>query len=157
MVSFNPHSPHADDFADYVVGLLRSLRYRPVLNMDAARRYPYGVYPLRPGLQAFVDDWGYDYLAAGTFLQAIQCGSPANATRMCDTRVKRAIEFATEAQISRSEQAGELWAQADHLVVRLSPHVDFLNWTGIDFLSERVGNNQHSLQWGLLLDQLWVR
>jgi hypothetical protein len=37
----------------------------------------------------------------------------------------------------------------DHLVVRLIPIVDFFNWTGIDFLSERVGNNQHSLEWGL--------
>ena len=28
---------------------------------------------------------------------------------------------------------------------------------GVDTVSKRVGNYQHSVQWGMLLDQLWVR
>ncbi len=28
---------------------------------------------------------------------------------------------------------------------------------GVDTVSKRVENYQHSVQWGMLLDQLWVR
>src|SRR4029077_17705478 len=121
VVSFNPYMPHAGKFARYVVDLLRTLGYQSVLRP----KYPHGVYPLPSGLQAFVDDWGYDYLAAGNILQLLQCHNPGNKTHMCDQRVETAIGRATRAQISQPEQASEQWAQADHLVVRLSPHVDF--------------------------------
>ncbi len=158
VVSFNPNSPNADDFADYVVRLLRSLGYRPVLNIGRRESYPYGVSLSGPASRRSWTIGATDYLAAGDFLQAVQVWLARQ--RDADMRLdesNRAIGRATEAQISQPEHASELWAYADHLVVRLSPHVDFLNQAGIDFLSERVGNNQHSMEWGLLLDQLWVR
>lgn len=71
--------------------------------------------------------------------------------------METAIAKARAAQTSRPELASELWAEVDHLVVDLAPQVDFVNPVGIDFLSSRVGNAQHNPQWGLLLDQVWVR
>jgi len=35
--------------------------------------------------------------------------------------------------------------------------VPLLNRKQVDFVSRRVGNYQYSPQWGMLLDQLWVR
>jgi hypothetical protein len=35
--------------------------------------------------------------------------------------------------------------------------VPLFNERVLTFVSERVGNHQFHLQWGMLLDQLWVR
>ncbi len=35
--------------------------------------------------------------------------------------------------------------------------VDAQNPLNVDFVSRRVGNYQHNPQWGVLLDQLWVK
>jgi hypothetical protein len=31
------------------------------------------------------------------------------------------------------------------------------NRRNVDFVSKRVGNHQYNPQWGVLLDQLWVK
>jgi peptide/nickel transport system substrate-binding protein len=35
--------------------------------------------------------------------------------------------------------------------------IPLVNPKRVDFLSRRVGNYQYNPQWGILLDQLWVR
>jgi hypothetical protein len=35
--------------------------------------------------------------------------------------------------------------------------VFLVNPVGVDLVSERAGNYERNPQWGLLLDQLWVR
>jgi hypothetical protein len=39
----------------------------------------------------------------------------------------------------------------------VSPWVFLMNIISLEFVSARVGNYQYSPQWGILLDQLWVR
>jgi peptide/nickel transport system substrate-binding protein len=42
-------------------------------------------------------------------------------------------------------------------IVAQAPVVPTYNRSNVDFVSERVGNYQYHPQWGVLLDQLWVK
>jgi peptide/nickel transport system substrate-binding protein len=139
----------------YVVDLLNKLGYHATLH--GPKGYFDTAYPPGPGVQVAVDGWIQDYPAADNFLSLLECGRPENLARLCDPRLETAIAKARAAQTSRPELAAALWADADHLAVDIAAQVDFLNTAGVDFVSERVGNAQHNPQWGLLLDQVWVR
>ncbi|HEY1330379.1 MAG TPA: ABC transporter substrate-binding protein [Actinomycetota bacterium] len=140
----------------YVAGLLRSLGYDAVVPRDQSRYFAL-TYPPGPGVQVALDGYFLDYPAAHDFLQLFECGSTFNLSRLCNARLQKAIRRASAAQVAQSEHASQLWAQADKIVTDLSPAVFYQNDAGIDFLSARAGNNVHSMQWGLLLDQLWVQ
>ena len=60
-------------------------------------------------------------------------------------------------QVDDPAAAGLLWAEIDRAIVDQAPHMWFLNASAVEFVSERVGNYQWSLQWGSLLNHLWVR
>ena len=53
--------------------------------------------------------------------------------------------------------ATQLWAQIDRRIVDAAPAVMAFNPTDVTFLSARVGNYEHSPQYQLILDQLWVQ
>ena len=53
--------------------------------------------------------------------------------------------------------SGKLWAEIDHALTDQAPWVSSTTLPQKVFVSERVGNFQHNPQWGVLLDQLWVR
>lgn len=111
--------------------------------------------------------WGQDYPGPSNFFDgaAPRCPLPGigfdNAGPFggtyCDRRLEAAIERAKRAQLVDPQRAGDLWARADRRVVDLSPYVMLSNGSVLVFLSERVGNYQYNPQWGVLLDQLWVR
>jgi peptide/nickel transport system substrate-binding protein len=148
-------APYTQQYGSYVVDLLDQLGYRATLH--GPKGYFAKAYPPAPGVQVAIDGWLQDYPSAQNFLALMQCGSEQSLTRLCDPKVDAAIAKARAAQTSRPELAGALWADVDRLVVDLAAQVDFVNGVGIDFLSSRVGNAQHNPQWGLLLDQVWVR
>jgi peptide/nickel transport system substrate-binding protein len=50
-----------------------------------------------------------------------------------------------------------LWAGIDHDVTDHAPWLPLVNLHALDLLSPRVGNYEFHPQWGILLDQLWVR
>jgi ABC-type transport system substrate-binding protein len=50
-----------------------------------------------------------------------------------------------------------MWAQADRTVTDQAPLVPLVTPSQFDFVSHRVGNYQYNPQFGVLLDQLWVR
>jgi peptide/nickel transport system substrate-binding protein len=52
--------------------------------------------------------------------------------------------------------ATQLWAQIDRRIVDAAPAVMAFNPTDVTFLSARVGNYEHSPQYQIILDQLWV-
>jgi ABC-type transport system substrate-binding protein len=104
--------------------------------------------------------WISDYpLASDFFIGSPRCGSPFNpfSAAFCDPELEAAIGRAELAQSVDPQLAGGLWATADRMIVDLSPWVSLSNPVSLDFVSARVGNYQHSAQWGILLDQLWVR
>ena len=67
------------------------------------------------------------------------------------------IEKAIGAQADDEVAAGALWAKVDRAIVDQAPYVWLGNPIFADFVSERVGNFQQHPQWGVLLNQLWVR
>jgi len=97
--------------------------------------------------------------ASDFFLGAPRCGSQFNpySATFCDPELEAAIERAERAETNDPQRAGKLWANADRMIVDQSPWVFLVNTIGLDFVSARVGNYQYSPQWGILLDQLWVR
>jgi peptide/nickel transport system substrate-binding protein len=60
-------------------------------------------------------------------------------------------------QLADPSGAGSLWAKVDREITDQAPYVWLENFIAVELVSERVGNYQWSLQWGSLLNQLWVR
>jgi ABC-type transport system substrate-binding protein/class 3 adenylate cyclase len=102
--------------------------------------------------------WGQDYPnASNFFVPLLSCNGPQNSTGFCDPEVDRMIERALALQAPDPPQARELWAAIDRRIVDLAPWAPLMNPVGVDLVSPRVGNYQQNPQWGLLLDQLWVK
>ena len=53
--------------------------------------------------------------------------------------------------------ATSLWQQVEQSLLVQAPVVPAYNRSAVDFVSKRVGNYQFNPQWGVLLDQLWVK
>ena len=92
--------------------------------------------------------WAADYSNPDDFIGVLlscQAFHPAdpdnlNAAELCDPEL-------------------DLIAQerADERTTEQAPWLMMTSGIGVDTVSKRVGNYQHSVQWGMLLDQLWVR
>jgi peptide/nickel transport system substrate-binding protein len=80
-----------------------------------------------------------------------------NRAAFCDPTVERMLDHALRLRTSRPEAANRLWARIDREIVGRAPWLPTVNLRTIDFVSKSVGNYQFHPQWGLLLDQLWVK
>jgi peptide/nickel transport system substrate-binding protein len=103
--------------------------------------------------------WGADYPAASNVILPFHtCGASFTPrSGFCDPRIDAMIDHALEVQVDDPASAGALWAEIDRAIVNQAPFLWLVNPIAIDFVSERVGNYQRSLQWDALLNQLWVR
>jgi len=103
--------------------------------------------------------WIADYPAASTFvIQLHTCGaSLAPASGFCDPRIDAMIDDALAVQVEEPAASGALWAEIDREIVDQAPWVVLTNPQVVDFVSRRVGNYQFNPEWGVLVDQLWVR
>lgn len=156
-----PNSPFPKRFERYFAGLFEELGYRVEwLRSKDEEQFGAAVFSSPNRVQATELGWISDYpTASDFFLGAPRCGSPYNpyAATFCDPKLEADIRRAERAQSTDPQHAGGLWANADGTIVDLSPWVFLMNPISLDFISARVGNYQHSPQWGILLDQLWVR
>ena len=50
-----------------------------------------------------------------------------------------------------------LWQQIEAKILAQSPVVPTVVQRNVDFVSKRVGNYLYSPQWGVLLEQLWIK
>ena len=64
---------------------------------------------------------------------------------------------AAAAQVQDPAAATVLWQQVEQAILAQAPVVPTYNRRNVDFVSKRVGNYQYNPQWGLLLDQAWVK
>ena len=120
--------------------------------------------PWRRGFLGFAA-WAADYPAASAFINALfTCnsfrpgdGSQVNIAEFCDRNIDTKIKRALVLQASDPAAAGPLWADIDHRLVDKAPWVPTHTSNGLSLLSKRVGNYQYNPQWGVLLDQFWVR
>jgi len=147
------------------VSELNALGYRATLRtIDNVDKFFSFIQNSDNDVQAAPYGWLSDYPAASNFLNLVRCsrfvsgsGQNLNAAELCDPKLDARIERALDVQSTDPAAAGALWAAADRRAVMDAPWVFVFNDTGLDFVSKRVGNYQHNPQWGVLLDQLWVK
>jgi peptide/nickel transport system substrate-binding protein len=150
----------------YVVRLLQQLGYSARL-----RLYPH-VFELyqtvgnpRTRTQASISGWRSDFPRASDFFSnLLSCASyqpkasfNLNSTGFCDPALDREMRQAQELAATDAAASARLWSRVDRQVVDAAPWVAFLNATGLELTSKRVANYQRNPQFGVLLDQLWVR
>ena len=103
--------------------------------------------------------WGPDYPAASTFFEPLlTCNAPSFvASGFCDPEIDAMMERAKLSQLDDPVAAGALWAEIDRAIVDQAPFVWLFNPIDVVIVSDRVGNFQRNPNWGILLNQLWVR
>jgi peptide/nickel transport system substrate-binding protein len=144
------------------VAVLRELGYRVRPKPVAESFYPRMSDP-RLRIQAGVLAWQSDYPAASNFLAMFfRCHAPGaasslNVAQFCDARIDGQITRAVGLEATDPSIANSLWSRIDRELVDRAPVVPLVSPKQVDFLSRRVGDYQYSPQWGVLLDQLWVR
>jgi peptide/nickel transport system substrate-binding protein len=118
----------------------------------------------RTRVQAGFFAWQQDFPAASNFLKPFTCSAfvprstnNVNLAEICDPRIERAIGDARARQVSDPQAASSARAAADRLITRLAPWAPIVNWREEVVVSRRVGNVQANPQWGVLIDQMWVR
>jgi peptide/nickel transport system substrate-binding protein len=84
-------------------------------------------------------------------------GATTNESRFCDTPVEAAMRSAERLQLNDPVAAAHAWARVDRMIVDRAATVPYANDLQLTLLSRRIGNYQFNPQWGVLLDQLWVR
>jgi peptide/nickel transport system substrate-binding protein len=148
-------APWGAPLGRYLVGLLDELGYRGSVEALPPRDF------FSPGneFQMVFRGWAADYPAASNFIVPFHScdASFYPPSGFCDPDIDALIDRASRLQLEDPAAAGALWAEIDRAIVNQAPHVWLFNDVGVQFVSERVGNYQWSLQWGVLLDQLWVR
>jgi ABC-type oligopeptide transport system substrate-binding subunit len=104
-----------------------------------------------------IEGWVADFPYPSDFFDPVlECTSTVveSSTRFCDPHLD---DLVARAKQSSGETSLNLWRQADREAVDHAAWVPLTNQGGIDVVGARVGNYQHHLQDGILLDQLWVR
>jgi YVTN family beta-propeller protein len=158
--------PKKEAAARYMVGLLRQLGFRPRL-----RLYPdtFGLYRAagnpRDGIQLSIDGWYSDFPRPSDFLVTLlSCAAyqpraqvNLNAAGFCDRALDREMRRAQELAGTDAGASARLWSQIEQRVVEQAPWIPFLNGLGLQLTSKRVQNYQRNPQFGVLIDQLWVR
>jgi peptide/nickel transport system substrate-binding protein len=100
-----------------------------------------------------------DYPAASTFFVGkLTCDATfAPVSGFCDPRIDHMIDRASQIQLEEPASAGALWSDTDRAIVDQAPYLWLVDPLFVWLVSERVDNVQWHLQWGGLLNQLWVR
>jgi peptide/nickel transport system substrate-binding protein len=148
----------------YVASVLRKLGYRVAFRTPGDRIYYPTVYDSRRTPQAGLLSWIADFPAAADFLQQLSCGAfqprsfgNVNVPEFCDSTTDKLIARAERLEPTDPQAAAAAWASADRRVVALAPYAPMYVQRYVDLVSRRVGNYEFSPQWGVLVDQLWVR
>ena len=140
----------------YVAAVLRRLGYGTELKTVT----PFSKYASSEGLFATGAKfnvaalrWFADYPAASGFINK----GIFDCFYFCAKDIDREIERADKLQATDPQAANELWARIDRELTDRAPWLFLYSNKQADFVSRRVGNFQYNLQYGVLLDQLWVK
>ncbi|HSD80710.1 MAG TPA: ABC transporter substrate-binding protein, partial [Solirubrobacteraceae bacterium] len=139
-----------------VARAMRAVGYRARLRVLPHDEYFDAIH--RKSEQAGFFGWVLDYPSPTNILDPLLiCGRPENVGSFCDRGLDARIRQAGRLQTTDQAAAAQLWAQIDRAITDQAPWVPISNFARVAFVSERVGNFQYHPQWGVLLDQLWVR
>jgi peptide/nickel transport system substrate-binding protein len=153
----------------YAMSVLRAIGYRAGLKTvkpgPAPKGYFARIYDPSTRAQMGYTGWLADFPSdAGYLPPQFSCAvfSPdphlnQDASEFCDRRVDRLLREAAAAQAQNPGAAPALWNEAERAILEQAPLVPTYNQQDVTFLGKNVGNFQYHTQWGVLLDQLWVR
>jgi YVTN family beta-propeller protein len=151
----------------FLASVLRSLGYRArVKTVADIFAYFNRILDSRLRVQAGYTGWGPDFPSAVNFFQpqfvcaAFVPASPqesSDPSEFCNRAVDRQIARAAAVQAQNPAAAIALWQKVEETILDQAPIVPTYNRQNVDFIAERVGNYRYHPQWGVLLDQLWIK
>jgi peptide/nickel transport system substrate-binding protein len=152
----------------FMVSLLKSIGLQARLKPIASSvLHPYFGEILDPRNQAQMGfhAWLADFPSAAGFLPPLlSCGvfsedprKNGDPSEFCDPAIDRMFTKAEAVQAQNPAAAPALWQAAERAILRQAPLLPTFNPDSVAFVAPGVGNFQYHPQWGVLLDQLWLR
>jgi len=144
----------------FVVSVLDSLGYRARMKTVPPNLYFNRV--LDPKVRAQIGYYGWfaDFPSDVSFIHDVFACAAVPSTDpsgFCDPSLDREMAHAATVQAQDPPSAAALWQKIEREILARAPVVPVFNRQNVDFVSRRVGSYQYHPQWGVLLDQLWVR
>jgi len=153
-----PSTPGSVSVMRYVVGVMNELGLHARLKVvDDPVAYFDAIYR-RGEPQVYLSGWFADYPAAGGFIDLqFRCGSPQNASGLCNAQIDARIEHAQRLQSSDPAATNGAWIAIEHSLVDDAVWAPLTNSVSAYAFSARSGDIQVHPEWGILLSRLWVR
>ena len=107
--------------------------------------------------------WAADYVSPAQVIpDLVECSVPSgpnfgNFGRICDPGLDAKIANTLREEPVNPGLASQDWTAIDHEIVNQALDVPLEHQLAAVFVARRVGNYQYNPQWGMLMDQLWVR
>jgi YVTN family beta-propeller protein len=144
----------------FMLSVLDSLGYRARVKAVPASSYFTRI--LNPKARAQIGYYGWqgEFPSDVSFIHDLfACSSASNvdASSFCNPSIDRQMAHAAAVQAQDPPAAGALWQKIEREILAQAPMVPTFNQQIVDFVSKRVGNYRYHPQWGVLLDQLWVK
>jgi peptide/nickel transport system substrate-binding protein len=158
-------TPFADQ-GRYTVSLLHAIGYRARLKVLPLNRYFEKVLDSRSRAQVGYWGWAAEFPSPIDVIQPVfGCAGfvPASPqlsrdpSGFCDRQIDAQMERAAALQAQDPSAANVLWQRIEREILAQAPMVPTSNRRSVDFVAKRVGHYEYHPQWGVLLDQLWVR
>jgi YVTN family beta-propeller protein len=164
--------PDEPGSVDFVVRAMRRIGLDPVMvrippnkHGDPTQRYFEYIGKPENRVAAASSAWYADYPEpANMFRPLLRCDAITldnpvnlNAALFCNDEIDDAMDRAARLQQRDPAAGAAAWARLDRRVVDLAPWVFLTSTRGYDVVSQRLGNYQHHPQYGMLIDQAWVR
>jgi peptide/nickel transport system substrate-binding protein len=151
--------------AHYVVSILRRLGYRASELIATGDRFDALANDSRYAVGVSRNGWAADYPDPSDFVTLLlSChafhpylSTSRNNAQFCDPALDRQAVVASRLRGRDPQASDRAWARIDHELTDQAPWLPTVNLNAVDVVSSRVGNYQFHPQWGILLDQLWVR
>ena len=140
----------------YFTQLLTKLGYDAVQkNVDPNTYFP-KIFGSGEAQIAFIG-WTTDYPQPSGFIgQLAACDVTATTTGFCEPAIDARIARAERLQLTDPAKSREAWASIEHDVMDQPPWVPLVSRSWTNAVSGRLGNFQVSVQYGPLLDEMWV-
>ena len=153
-----PDDPYEGRLADSVARTLRQLGYRASVR-EEADTFAAMLAP-DSDTDAIRVGWLQDFAGASNFVEPLfTCSANeqggVNVAQYCSSRLDGLV---SQARRTRGAAASaDAWARIDRLLTDDAPAIPLYALRQADFVSKRVGNYIFNPQFGVLLDQMWVR
>jgi YVTN family beta-propeller protein len=144
----------------YMISLLDSLGFRAnphtVSPVDIGQYFGAILSP-KSRIQTGYVGWNANYPSSlGFFRDQFGCASHY-VTGFCDHHIDAEFRHAAQLQVLDPPAATLLWQKIGRQLLALAPMIPAYNGREVAFVGKHVGNFQYNPQWGVLLDQLWVK